>query len=318
MGEQHTIFNSYPNRLTRLGDLSVHRALPIRELRLVGPWCFLDRFGPLTFSGGQPMQVPPHPHIGLQTVSWLLEGEVLHNDSLGCQAQVKPGGVNVMTSGCGIAHSEETPPENSGRLNGVQLWVALPENVRNLPPAFINVPQVPVVKTSRGVIQVFAGEYAGETCPVTYFSEIIGLDVHVSPGAALPLEMKPGFEYAFLLLEGDCRPENEDLQPNRLDHLGLSRSHLSITSQAGCRLLIIGGSPFPDKILMWWNFVARTKEEIASARADWEAGCRFGRFPVNNQAGFRRRIWFALHRPILPVRKSGSTNHIVDHLAEGG
>src|SRR5688572_30009452 len=123
----------YPNRVTQLGTLSIFRALPLRGRRLVGPWCFLDRYGPLSFTEGKPMDVAPHPHIGLQTVTWLVQGEVAHKDSLGYESVLRPGGVNVMTSGFAIAHAEETPPDHSGRLEGVQLWVALRESRRHGP-----------------------------------------------------------------------------------------------------------------------------------------------------------------------------------------
>lgn len=126
-----SVFERFPARETSLGTPKILRALPVRQKRLVGAWCFLDRFGPLAFSEAKPMDVAPHPHIGLQTVSWLLQGEILHNDSLGSEALLRPGGVNIMTSGGAIAHSEETPAKNSGLLNGVQLWVALPDADRN-------------------------------------------------------------------------------------------------------------------------------------------------------------------------------------------
>jgi quercetin 2,3-dioxygenase len=129
-------FEPLPSRDLSLGDLHVSRALPARSRRTVGPWCFLDRFGPLTFAEGKPMDVAPHPHIGMQTVTWLLEGDVLHQDSLGCEAVVRPGGVNVMTAGRGIAHAEQTPARNADRLNGVQLWVALPDAHRDVEPSF--------------------------------------------------------------------------------------------------------------------------------------------------------------------------------------
>src|SRR5512134_943927 len=129
-------FEALPGRLSDLGGLPIRRLLPRSQRRLVGPWCFLDSFGPLTFSSGKPMDVAPHPHIGLQTVSWLLEGEVLHNDSLGLQGLAVPGVLNLMTAGRGIAHSEETPAPNAARLWGVQLWVALPHASRETAPSF--------------------------------------------------------------------------------------------------------------------------------------------------------------------------------------
>ena len=243
---------------------------------MVGPWCFLDRFGPLAFRDEIPMNVPPHPHIGLQTVSWLLEGEVLHHDSLGYEALVKPGGVNVMTAGFGIAHSEETPLNNSGRLNGVQLWVALPESIRNGAPSFINVEKVPVVESSSGIVQVFAGSYGEITCPVPYYSEILGMDIQVNAGAALTVDINPGFEHAALLLGGECTLENRRLEERILYYLGGLRSSITANSEAGARLLLIGGPPFPERIMMWWNFVARNAGEITRARDDWENHRRFG------------------------------------------
>src|SRR5690606_23622100 len=136
LGATGARLDAYPSRETLLGSLEITRALPVRDRRLVGPWCFLDRFGPLSFTEGKPMDVATHPHIGLQTVTWLLDGEVLHDDSIGSRSLLRPGGVNVMTSGGGIAHAEQTPDGHSGRLNGVQLWTALPDASRHRPAAF--------------------------------------------------------------------------------------------------------------------------------------------------------------------------------------
>jgi quercetin 2,3-dioxygenase len=173
VGAPELALTAYPNRDASLGAIHISRALPIRDRRMVGPWCFLDRFGPLAFAGETPMDVPPHPHVGLQTVSWLLEGEVLHSDSLGYQATVRPGGVNVMTAGRGIAHAEETPVVNTGRLSGVQLWVALPEADLQMDPSFMHIEQVPVVQASGGVIQVFAGSYDGAVSPAPHFARVL-------------------------------------------------------------------------------------------------------------------------------------------------
>lgn len=282
-GKECGAFNSedlsvtaYPNRETSLGSLQISRALPIRERRMVGPWCFLDRFGPVSFRDENPMSVPPHPHIGLQTVSWLLEGEVLHTDSLGSEAIVRPGGVNVMTAGRGIAHAEETPPKNSGRLNGVQLWAALPDQHRETTPSFTHVAQVPVLEFKGGTINVFAGTMHGETVPAPYFTDILGAEVLVHPSQTLTLELQHPFEHAVLLLDGDGTLESQPLSQNTLYYLGPCRESLEVQSQTGSKLLLIGGPPFPSKVLMWWNFVARTPEEIRQARSDWEAHRRFG------------------------------------------
>ncbi len=276
------VFDPHPSRESRLGNLPISRALPIRERRLVGPWCFLDCFGPLTFAGDKPMDVPPHPHIGLQTVTWLLAGEVLHSDSLGYEAVVRPGGVNVMTSGAGISHAEETPPINSGHLSGVQLWTALPDSHRHVQPSFMHLEQVPLIEVRGGIIQVFTGALGGRKSPAPFYSEILGADLQIHAGEILELELNPEFEHAALVLSADCMFESQPLDERTLYYLGTRRECAAFSSQQGGRVLLIGGLPFPEQIIMWWNFVARAQEEIAQARADWEAnrleiGERFGK-----------------------------------------
>ena len=275
---QHKL-EAYPNRDVSLGHLTVTRVLPIRDRRMVGPWCFLDRFGPLSFSDDKPMDVAPHPHTGLQTVTWLLEGEVLHDDSLGSEATGRPGGVNVMTSGAGIAHAEQTPRNNSGRLNGAQLWVALPDEFRHIDPSFDAVERVPIIETPAGITQVFAGSLGGVASPGRHFSDLVGADVQIHPGAEVSMDLLPNFEHAVLVLDGECSIEGEPLQPRMLYYLGVNRGSVSFASRSGGRALLIGGPPFAERILMWWNFVARTPEEIAQYREDWESRRRFGDVP---------------------------------------
>ena len=276
LGASQQRLEAYPNREVNLGALAISRALPIRERRLVGPWCFLDRFGPLTFNEGKPMDVAPHPHIGLQTVTWLHDGEVVHDDSLGYESVLRPGGVNVMTSGGGIAHAEQTPRDNTGRLNGVQLWTALPDGDRHGAPGFAHVAEVPAVEWPAGVVRIFAGALAGAISPAPYYSPLLGADVRIHSREELVLPLDAGFEHAVLVMEGDCAIEGAPLRERMLFYLGTTRSEVAFSSYGGARLLLIGGPPFPETILMWWNFVARTREEIADARADWEAERRFG------------------------------------------
>jgi quercetin 2,3-dioxygenase len=276
LGASGETMQSFPAREVKLGELPVARALPVRNRRLVGPWCFLDRFGPLTFSEGKPMDVAPHPHIGLQTVTWLLDGEIVHDDSLGFQALVCPGGVNVMTSGRGIAHAEQTPDQNRRSLSGVQLWVALPEAERNIDPSFETFGQVPILEQRGATIQVFSGSLWGANSPASHYSELVGADVEIHPGQSLELALEPAYGHAVLVLGGDCSIGSHPLLERRLHYLGTGRSSLPLRSRRGGRLLLIGGPPFPETILMWWNFVARTPEEIAQARADWESRRRFG------------------------------------------
>jgi len=243
---------------------------------MVGPWCFLDRFGPLSFGDDKPMDVAPHPHTGLQTVTWLIEGEVMHDDSLGCEAIGRPGGVSVMTAGKGIAHAEQTPAGNTGRLNGVQLWVALPDESRHIDPQFQSAAEVPTVELPGGLVQVFAGNLLGATAPGTHFSDLVGADVQIHAGEEVEVGLQPRYEHAVLILSGDCSIEGQPLEEKTLYYLGTQRASASFRSRAGCRLLVIGGPPFGETILMWWNFVARTPEEIAEYRSDWEDHRRFG------------------------------------------
>ena len=276
LGARQAELQSYPSRELSLGSLAITRALPVRDRRLVGPWCFLDRFGPLSFTEGKPMDVAPHPHIGLQTVTWLLDGEVLHDDSIGSQSVLRPGGVNVMTSGAGIAHAEQTPRDHTGRLNGVQLWTALPDAHRQMPASFTHVAEVPIADSPNGQIRVFAGALLGTRSAAPYFSELLGADLQLHSQGELEIPLTPTFEHAVLVLDGDCSINGQPLQPRMLYYLGTMRESAAFASSEGARVLLIGGPPFPETILMWWNFVARTQEEIAQARADWEQHEHFG------------------------------------------
>lgn len=246
---------------------------------MVGPWCFLDRFGPLAFSNGKPMDVGAHPHIGIQTVSWLMEGEIVHHDTLGHDASLQPGGVNVMTAGHGIAHAEETPKRNSGRLSGVQLWVALPDAHRNRAASFQHVARVPSLVLPGGVVQVVNGGMEGTPSPAERFSDLLGADLQVHAGEALSIPLRPEFEHGFFLLDGDAAFEGQDLEARTLYYLPPGRSEGEFASRGGARVLLLGGPPFREKALMWWNFVARTTDEIRAARADWAERRRFGDIP---------------------------------------
>ena len=181
-----------------------------------------------------------------------------------------------MTSGAGIAHAEQTPREHTGRLNGVQLWTALPDQHRHAAPGFVNVAEVPAIERPAGVVQVFAGNIEGVRSPAPYYSPLLGADVRVHPRQRLDIPLEPTYEHAVLVMSGDCVLDGDHLAERVLYYLGTTRSEASFSSSAGARVLLIGGPPFPETILMWWNFVARTAEEIAQARTDWEERRRFG------------------------------------------
>ncbi|MEI9813632.1 MAG: pirin family protein [Acidobacteriota bacterium] len=292
------VIESLQGREVQLGSIPVTRTLPLKQRRMVGPWCFVDRFGPMTFTEGHPMDVAPHPHTGLQTVTWLLDGEIRHDDSLGCATVTHPGGVSVMTAGRGIAHAEQTPEENSHRLDGVQLWVALPDAARHIEPAFSAIEQVPVVEPAGGLVRVFAGSAMGVTSAAPHHSAIVGIDIELHPGASVEIPLEPMWEHAAIVLRGDAALEGRALDGHQLHYLGTHRHSAAFTSREGARLLVLGGPPFPEKILMWWNFVARTPEELTEAREDWMAHRRFGdvqayngpRLDAPGLTGYRPRV----------------------------
>lgn len=258
------------------GGLTIRRALPNRHRRTVGAWCFLDHAGPMEFAAGGGMHVGPHPHIGLQTFTWLIEGEVVHRDSLGNEQVITPGQVNLMTAGGGIAHAEDSAPGRAGRLHAAQLWIALPEGQRRRPPAFRNYPHLPLLESGGFSVRVLAGSAFGQTSPAEVYSPLVGLDLSATGAAALAMPLTASFEHAALALSGTASVAGEALAPGTLLYFGPGREELTLRTEGGARILLIGGTPFGEEILVWWNFVARTREEIAQATRDWNTGRRFG------------------------------------------
>lgn len=260
-----------------VGDsFEIRRALPNRHRRMVGAWCFLDHAGPADYAAGQGLSIGPHPHIGLQTFSWMIEGRILHRDSLGFEQWIHPGQVNLMTAGRGISHSEESPADAPGRFQLAQLWIALPEHERHREPDFHHCPVLPALDRGGFRITVLAGAFAGERSPARVFTPLVGLDLAASGSARNELPLDPAFEYAVMTLEGEPAIDGEALAAGALLYLGAGRSALAVASTAASRLLVIGGEPFGEDILLWWNFVARTRQEMEAATRDWKEGRRFG------------------------------------------
>jgi redox-sensitive bicupin YhaK (pirin superfamily) len=282
-----------------LGSIHVRRLLPRRERRLVGPWCFLDVFGP-AMAEGRAMDVPPHPHIGLQTVTWLFEGEVLHKDSLGSEALAVPGALNLMTAGRGIAHSEESPPGARGRLHGLQLWVALPDAHREVAPAFEHYADRPTVDVPGGRVTVILGRLWEVHPPGRAFSPILGAEIAADRAPRVVIPLNPAFEHAVVPIDAGFAIEDRRLVPDRLYYLGTGRDEVCLPVEAGHRprALLLGGAPLGETIVMWWNFVARTTEEIVAARDDWQAGRRFRE--VRAYAGPRLEAPAFVARPVPP------------------
>ncbi len=254
--------------------MNVRRTLPQRGLPTIGAWCFLDSFGPDRTA----MSVLPHPHIGLQTVTWPLAGHIRHRDSVGSDVVVRPGELNIMTAGRGVSHSEfavlpSLPPYDGGeRLplqRGLQLWVALPDSHRHAAPAFEQHRELPAVTGEGFTATVMVGEFAGATSPATMYSPIVGADISCAGPAVLPLNKH--FEHAVLVLDGGLVVDGQEVPPGPLGYLGAGRTLLAVHALPDTRFVLIGGEPFQEELLMWWNFVARTHEEVEEAREAWEA-----------------------------------------------
>jgi redox-sensitive bicupin YhaK (pirin superfamily) len=276
--------------------MTVRRTLPQRQRSLIGAWCFADHYGPDDVSTTGGMDVPPHPHTGLQTVSWLFTGEIEHRDSLGSHALVRPGELNLMTGGFGIAHSEVSTADTT-TLHGVQLWVALPDAERNAPKDFQHhIPQP--ARVDDGVTaSVFLGSLAGHTSPVQTFTPLLGAELLLDPGATATLEVDPDFEHGVLADGEGLAVEGTSLARASLAHLPTGRRTLTVANDADApaRAILLGGPPFEEEIVMWWNFVARTHDEIVAARDAWMAqDDRFGE--VQGYAGDVQR----LPAPVIP------------------
>ncbi|PRY33499.1 pirin family protein [Pseudosporangium ferrugineum] len=250
--------------------MEVVRTLPNKQRRMVGAWCFLDAYGPQQLAGTAGMRVGPHPHTGLQTVSWLVSGEILHRDSLGSRQEIRPGQLNLMTAGRGISHSEETPPVHGAVLQGVQLWVALPGSDRDVAPSFAHHADLPVLTDGGLTATVLMGDLAGAVSPARCYTPLVGAELTLAAGTDTVLPLRPDFEYAILPLDGAVTVAGHRAGPGPLTYLGTGRSSLSLAAGTDSRLMLLGGEPFEERLVMWWNFVGRTHEEIVEARAAWE------------------------------------------------
>jgi quercetin 2,3-dioxygenase len=251
-----------------LRAMNVRRTLPQRQRSLIGAWCFLDQYGPDRVDETGGMMVAPHPHIGLQTVSWLFGGTIEHRDSAGTHALVKPGELNVMTAGRGISHSEVSTDETV-ELHGVQLWVALPAAYRDTVPGFAHYAP-PVVHGTGWDAQVFLGSMLGSESPVPTYSPLLGAEMILDGGTSLTPDTSPSFEYGVLVDFGLVRVNGEEVKRHQLGYVAPGEG-LALEAADLSHLLIIGGPPFGEEIVMWWNFVGRDHAEVVSARADWTA-----------------------------------------------
>lgn len=281
--------------------MNVRRTLPQRQKSLIGAWCFLDHYGPDDVADSGGMRVPRHPHTGLQTVSWLFTGEVEHRDTAGYHAIVRPGELNLMTAGYGISHSEFST-EQTQVLHGAQLWTALPEPSRHTTPGFEHYRPEPV--TGDGwVMRVFLGSLAGSASPVATHTALLGAEILLDAGTEVNLDLEAGYEHGVLLDAGDLVVNGHEVAKNQLAYLPLGNDSLALKSGGEpVRALLIGGEPLGEQIVMWWNFVGRSHEEIVEYRTKWQqeigvdegtvndprtdrdGTLRFGSFPADQPA----------------------------------
>jgi len=255
------------SRDEQVGNVRVRRALPRKGRRTVGAWCFADHMGPADVTENSGLDVGPHPHIGLQTVTWLTDGQVLHRDSLGSEQVIKPGQLNLMTSGNAVSHAEEATGHYRGRLEGIQLWVALPELTRHGAGAFEHHAELPQTELGGAVATVLVGNFGDLSSPARQDTPLAGVDLALHRTTTVPLNQD--FEYAVVVLKGAVGIDNQPLLPGKLGYLGLGRNALRLEVRQPSQVVLLGGEPFQEPIVMWWNFVGRSRAEIDDAYASW-------------------------------------------------
>ena len=280
-----------PIKLTTRTGVEVRRTLPHRDLKMIGAWCFVDHFGPTKQTDG--MVVAAHPHTGLQTVTWLIEGAIEHRDSIGTVQQIAPGQLNLMTAGKGISHSELSlrGPEN---LHAVQLWVALPKESINTAPEFEHQDDLPTIHHDDFQATVLAGEFLGKTAKTKTFSPMMGAELRFDHQTSTQMPLNSQFEHGFMLASGELTVNGQSVPVSGLYFVAAGAESANIEASPGSIVIMLGGQPFGEKILMWWNFIGRTHQDIAKARQDWNLGDHL-RFP-----GFEDSIGGRIPAPDLP------------------
>jgi redox-sensitive bicupin YhaK (pirin superfamily) len=260
-----------------LGDFKVRRALPARSRTMVGPFIFVDQFGPAHLPAGQGMDVRPHPHINLATVTWLFEGAIDHRDSLGSFATIRPGQVNLMTAGRGIVHSERSPPverADGPQFYGMQTWLALPDGMEEIDPAFEAVTDLPLVEDTGAKARVIMGSLWGRRAATTCHAETIYAEIDLARTGRLPIDAEAD-ERAVMLVGGEAHLDGQPLEPYALVVLEPGEA-MTLSSERGGKVMLMGGEAFATRRYVHWNFVSSSRERIEQAKDDWRAG----RFPL--------------------------------------
>ena len=278
-----TILQSLRPVTHNLGAFQVRRVLPSPRRIMVGPFIFVDQFGPAILPPGAAMDVRPHPHIGLATVTWLFEGAINHRDSLGSFATIRPGQVNLMTAGRGIVHSERGLPEEREReqpLYGMQTWLALPDGREEIDPAFEAVADLPLIEDNGASARVIMGSLWGASAPTTQHSPTIYAEIVLAPGGAIPIDAEAD-ERAVMLVGGEADIDGAALALYELAVLAPGQT-LRLTSASGGRVMLLGGAAIASERHVWWNFVSSSRERIRQAADDWQQG-RFPHVPGDEE-----------------------------------
>ena len=262
-----------------LGSFEVRRAVPSAECRMVGPFVFVDQFGPAQLALGEGMDVRPHPHINLATVTWLFEGAIDHRDSLGTYSTIHPGTVSLMTAGSGIVHSERSPAvERQGgpKLYGMQTWLALPDGREEIDPAFEAIGDLPVIDGGGATARIIMGSLWGRRAQTTTYAETIYAEIELQAGGSIPIDALAD-ERAVMLVGGEASLDGERLELFDLNVLRPGEP-MTLRSEHGARAMLLGGEAFTSPRFVWWNFVSSDRERINQAKADWREG-RFAKVP---------------------------------------
>lgn len=261
----------------QVGSITVRRLLPNRGRRTIGAWCFVDHMGPVTDPPDPLLQVGPHPHCGLHTVTWLVEGSLVHRDSLGSEQVIRPGQLNVMTAGHGVSHAEQTAADVHGTQQGVQLWVAQPEATRHGAPAFAHFGELPTVGfgTLRGTVLV--GSVGDQASAARTDTPMVGMAFSAPTAATGTVPLDPHFEYGIFAVTGSVHVSGQTLQPGQLAYIAPGRDSIELSAGDASHVMVLGGEPFESPVTMWWNFVTRGRDEAVEATRAWNAGSpRFG------------------------------------------
>lgn len=266
-----------PSRTATVGDAQVRRALPQRTRRTIGAWCFVDHFGPSSPGADDGLGVGPHPHCGLSTVTWLVDGMAVHTDSLGSEQPIRPGQLNLMSAGQGIAHAEQTPADRRGPMHGVQFWVAQPESTRHGAPAFEHHADLPTTGIGGLAATVLLGAFGDLSSPARADTELVGVELLGDSGGPTVLPLDPTFEHGVVVIEGRIELDGVPVGVDELAYLPNGAAHVTAATDGPARWLLIGGVPFEAPVQMWWNFVGRSRGEMVAAVDDWNAADgRFG------------------------------------------